>query len=127
MHTVPVNGTRSLAAVADGRACKLWVPPTADEGWRRQSLSKGAAGVAILHGTRAQAGQGSLDLANAWLRQATGGGVTAGSRAGLWFGAPAVAFAIAAAAPGHYPEASRALRGDLGRALVEAIPAPLIG
>ena len=109
MHPAPVNGTRTLSAAADSLAGKLAVPPPADEGWRRQSLSKGAAGVAILHGVRAQNGKGSLALAHTWLRRAAAGGITDGSRAGLWFGAPAVAFAIAASAPGHNPEASLAL------------------
>jgi hypothetical protein len=109
--------------VADSLAGKLAVPPPAEEGWRRQSLSKGAAGVAILHGVRAQNGQGSLALAHTWLRRAAAGGVTDGSRAGLWFGAPAVAFAIAASAPGHYPEASLALKSlisDMTRARLRA-------
>ena len=66
--------------------------------------------MAILHGVRAQDGQGSLDLAHAWLRRAAAGGITDGPGAGLWFGAPAVAFAIAASAPGHYPEASLTLK-----------------
>ena len=123
MRPAAVNGTRALAAVADSLAGKLVVPPPAEEGWRRQSLSKGAAGVAILHGVRAQNGQGSLALAHTWLRRAAAGGVTDGSRAGLWFGAPAVAFAIAASAPRHYPEASLALKSlisDMTRARLRA-------
>jgi len=110
MRPAAVNGTRALAAAAGSLTGKLAVPPPAEEGWRRQSLSKGAAGVAIVHGVRAQNGQGSLALAHTWLRRAAAGGITNGSRAGLWFGAPAVAFAIAASAPGHYPEASLALK-----------------
>jgi hypothetical protein len=123
MRPAAVTGTRALAEVADSLAGKLVVPPPADEGWRRQSLSKGAAGVAILHGVRAQNGQGSLALAHTWLRRATAGGITDSSRAGLWFGAPAVAFAIAASAPGHYPEASLALKSlisDMTRARLHA-------
>jgi hypothetical protein len=123
MSAVPVNATPALAAAADSLARRLAVPPPADEGWRRQSLAKGAAGVAILHGARAYSGLGSLDPAHAWLRQAADGGVTDGPRAGLWFGAPAVAFAIAASAPGHYLGASRVLRsvvGDMTRARLRA-------
>jgi hypothetical protein len=102
--------TTALSAAADRLARQLAEPPQAAEGWRRQSLSKGAAGVAILHGARAQANHGSLHLAHAWLGRATEGGIAGGSGTGLWFGAPAVAFAMAAAAPGHYREASRALK-----------------
>jgi hypothetical protein len=66
--------------------------------------------VAILHGARAQAGHGSLGLAHAWLSHATDGGIADGPRTGLWLGAPAVAFAMAAAAPGHYGSATRVLK-----------------
>jgi lantibiotic biosynthesis protein len=104
------SGTTALSAAADRLARQLAEPPEADSGWRRQSLSRGAAGVAILHGVRAQAGHGSLRLAHAWLGRAAEGGVTDGRGSGLWFGAPAVAFAMAAAAPCHYREASRALK-----------------
>jgi lantibiotic biosynthesis protein len=100
----------ALSAGADRLARQLAEPPHADSGWQRQSLSKGAAGVAILHGARAQAGHGSLRLAHAWLSHAAEGGITEGAGTGLWFGAPAIAFAMAAAAPGHYREASRALK-----------------
>lgn len=70
--------------------------------WRAQSLSKGAAGVAVLHGLRAQAGLGGRARAHAWLRAATREPLSAGPGAGLWYGAPAVGFAIAAAAPDRY-------------------------
>jgi hypothetical protein len=113
MTTASGPGTALLAA--SGRlARQLAAPPPETEGWRRQSLSKGAAGVAILHGARAQSGHGSPDLAHAWLVSAAWAGVAGGPGTGLWFGAPAVAFAMAAAAPGHYPAASRALQDAIG-------------
>ena len=101
-----------LAAVADRLSENLAVPPPARGAggeWRHQSLSRGAAGVAVLHSTRAQAGLGSYDRAHAWLGLAVRGGVSTGPGSGLWFGAPAVAFAIAASSPGSYPAARQAL------------------
>lgn len=105
----PIPGAPALSAAASRLTRQLDAPPEADPGWQRQSLSKGAAGVAILHGFRAQAGYGSLSRAHAWLSRAADGGITAGPGTGLWFGAPAVAFAMSTAAPGHYREATRAL------------------
>lgn len=110
MTPAPLPGTPALSAAAGQLARQLSVPPEAGSGWRRQSLSRGAVGVAILHGSRAQAGCGSLDLVHAWLSRAADGGITAGPGTGLWFGAPALAFAMSSAAPGHYREAARALR-----------------
>jgi hypothetical protein len=115
-----------LAAVADRLTENLAVPPRArgDDGeWRHQSLSQGAAGVAVLHGTRAQSGLGSYDRAHAWLGLAVRGGVSTGPGSGLWFGAPAVAFAIAVSAPGSYPAARQALSravADMTQARLQA-------
>ncbi|WP_411146304.1 lanthionine synthetase C family protein [Streptomyces sp. x-80] len=102
------------AAMADELALALAVPPPPQgEGdfspgsprWRDQSLSKGAAGVAVLHGLRAQHELGGMEPVHAWLARATRDDLTAGPGAGLWFGAPAVAFALATAVPGSYPGA----------------------
>lgn len=101
-----------IAAVADFLSERLATPPLAekgDAGWQHQSLSRGAAGVAVLHGVRAGAGQGSLERVHAWLGLAVRAGVSTGPGSGLWFGAPAVAFAIAASAPGRYPAAADVL------------------
>lgn len=46
---------------------------------------------------------------HAWLARATGEDLSAGPGSGLWFGAPAVAFALATAAPGQYPQAMTSL------------------
>lgn len=107
--TPAASATAVLSATADLLARRLATPPDEPEGWRHQSLSKGAAGVAILHGCRAQSGDGDPGLAHAWLARACEGGVAAGPGTGLWFGAPAVAFAMAAAAPGHYARAGDTL------------------
>lgn len=113
MTPVPSSATTELSTVADRLARQLAEPPKEADGWRRQSLSKGAAGVAILHGARARTGHCSLDLAHAWLSRAVQGGVADGPDTGLWFGVPAVAFAMSISAPGHYREASRALKSDI--------------
>jgi hypothetical protein len=105
-----------MAAVADHLSEQLATPPLAErcrDRWPHQSLSRGAAGVAVLHGTRAQAGHDSPKRAHAWLSLAVRDGVSAGPGTGLWFGAPAVAFAIAASAPGHYRTATQALDRDI--------------
>ncbi|MEV7124001.1 lanthionine synthetase C family protein [Kitasatospora griseola] len=105
---------RRAAAVADTITAALAAPWPVEFGddfrpdsprWRNQSLSKGAAGVAVLHGVRAQHGHGDMTAVHAWLTRATGDGLSAGDGAGLWFGAPALAFALHTAAPGHYRRA----------------------
>lgn len=99
------------ATVAAELADALVMPPDVNYGddvrpnsprWRDQSLSKGAAGVAVLHGLRAQHGLGGTEATHAWLARATRDDLTAGPGAGLWFGAPAVGYALHFAAPGRY-------------------------
>lgn len=115
-----------MTAAADRLSEKLSVPPPAGTGvvaWQHQSLSRGAAGIAVLHGLRARAGHGSLDRVHAWLGLAVRAGVSAAPGSGLWFGAPAVAFAIGASAPGQYPAAAKALHAavtEMTRARLEA-------
>lgn len=95
------------AEEAAGRlADELAVPPTIDPGWDRspasprwrgQSLSKGGAGVAVLHALRARTGSGSWERVRAWLADATREELSIAPGSGLWFGAAAVAFAVAIA------------------------------
>ncbi|MDF9813202.1 lanthionine synthetase C family protein [Streptomyces sp. SPB162] len=108
----------AAAAMADQIAATLNTPQPCEHGddysptssrWRDQSLSKGAAGVAVLHGLRAQHGLADEKPAHAWLARATRDDLTAGHGAGLWFGAPALAFALHTAAPGTYPGAMAGL------------------
>jgi hypothetical protein len=102
---------RAAEAVASDLSTALAVPPRLDgcDGdspcWRHQSLSKGAAGVAVLHAVRAQAGHGSDERVHAWLTRAVVEDLSVGPGAGLWFGAPAVAFALATSAPQRYRQA----------------------
>ncbi len=66
--------------------------------WWRQSLAHGAPGIALLHIERAAAGLGPWRPAQDWLSYVCGGPVTAGRDSFLFYGAPAVAHALACAA-----------------------------
>ncbi|MFE3328997.1 lanthionine synthetase C family protein [Streptomyces sp. NPDC059176] len=74
--------------------------------WRRQSLGHGVPGIALLHIELAAAGLGPWDRADAWLAAATSGQpLTTGADSHAFYGAPAVAHALACAAerlPGAY-------------------------
>ncbi|MFD0772323.1 lanthionine synthetase C family protein [Streptomonospora algeriensis] len=75
-----------------------------------QSLSAGAAGIALLHIERAATGLDTWPTAHTWLAAATSGALTTGRQATLFLGAPAVAFAIGAASgPQRYTRALQAL------------------
>jgi len=99
--TEPLHG--ALAA-ADAIAAELtdprpWAaaPPNSGRAWP-QSLAGGAAGIALLHIERAYSGHGDPHTAHAWLEVAASGTLTAAANAGLFFGAPALAFVTHAAA-----------------------------
>lgn len=62
-----------------------------------QSLSGGAAGIALRHIEAARTGAGTWDLANAALRQAVAEGVSIADWASLYHGAPALSFVLHAA------------------------------
>ncbi|MFF3277223.1 lanthionine synthetase C family protein [Streptomyces chrestomyceticus] len=118
MSVLNADRRAAAAALADELAAVLMEPPLVEFGddyspsslrWRDQSLSKGAAGVAILHGLRVQDGLADVKPVHAWLARATRDDLTAGPGAGLWFGAPALAFALHIAAPGAYPSAMASL------------------
>ncbi|GAA4239287.1 lanthionine synthetase C family protein [Actinomadura meridiana] len=70
--------------------------------WDGQSLSCGHPGIAILHGTRARDNVSPWSRAAAWFAAATKEPLAAAGGAGLWHGAPALGFALhAAALPEH--------------------------
>lgn len=79
--------------------------------WWPQSLAHGAAGVALLHIERARSGHGPWQRAHDWLACAAEGGAVGGPDAHLYYGAPALAFALHAAAdrPGRYTRALNTL------------------
>ncbi|WP_051797545.1 lanthionine synthetase C family protein [Catenuloplanes japonicus] len=78
--------------------------------WLPQSLSTGSAGLAIAHAMLAGRQQ-----ADEWLARAVAGGVTVGDGSGLWFGAPAVAFAAAVTDPVRYRTALDCLDTAIAR------------
>ncbi|WP_100447242.1 lanthionine synthetase C family protein [Glycomyces xiaoerkulensis] len=72
---------------------------------RAQSLGQGAAGIALLHLERAATGAGDPARAHAWIRAAASEPVSASTRAGLYVGAPELAFVLDIAErtlPGRY-------------------------
>jgi lantibiotic biosynthesis protein len=80
--------------------------------WWRQSLAHGAPGVALLHIEHAAAGLASWQRAHDWLTCVARTPVTAGADSHLFYGAPALAHALACAAahrPGSYARALDAL------------------
>lgn len=92
----------SLADEAEHRAMLLAVPgprPDSDP-WLAQSLTEGAAGIALLHVERAHSGHGTWQRAHEWITSAAAGEVSASDSTGLYQGLPAVAFMLDAAASG---------------------------
>lgn len=74
---------------------RLAAPPSnAEQRWRAQSLSQGAAGIALLHIERARTGLGTWKAAHAWVEAATRYDITATYDAGLYIGAPAISFVL---------------------------------
>lgn len=68
----------------------------------RQSLASGAIGPALLHVERAWTGCGTWATAQSHIRQVMTGPVDAAEHTGLFYGAPAVAFLLQAAADRHH-------------------------
>ncbi|QWF81080.1 lanthionine synthetase C family protein [Amycolatopsis sp. CA-230715] len=68
-----------------------------DHSGREQSLSEGAAGIALLHVERALASTGSWATAHAWVTAATSRGVSTAADTNLYLGASAISFLLSAA------------------------------
>jgi lantibiotic biosynthesis protein len=66
-----------------------------------QSLARGPVGAALLHVERAWIGSGSWGTAQAHIRHVMAGPVDAAEHAGLYYGAPALAFLLHTAADRH--------------------------
>ncbi|HEX5115971.1 MAG TPA: lanthionine synthetase C family protein [Pseudonocardiaceae bacterium] len=69
-----------------------------DQAWWHQSLAHGAPGIAVLHSELAAAGQRPFRRVHDWLTVAASSTVTTGETTGLFYGAPAIAYALAHAA-----------------------------
>lgn len=102
----------TAGAMADAIAERLASPSNVrglgpKGGWWPQSLAVGAAGVALLHIERARADRAAWQVAHDWLAYAAHGDVSSGGDSHLYYGAPAIAFALHAAAdrPGRYTRA----------------------
>lgn len=95
------NGHAATLAEELAEALRTPTPPPSAEPWQAHSLATGAVGIALLHIERAQRGLTSWTHAHTWLRTATSTAISAADNTGLYLGAPAVAFALhAAARPG---------------------------
>lgn len=92
------TSTELAARLADPRLVRFSEDETTGGRPRPQSLGGGAAGVALLHIERARTGDGSWTTAHTWLTAATNDDLSAGANAGLFFGAPTLAFLTHAAA-----------------------------
>ncbi len=117
------------AVLADAAATRL-ADPTAVDGLAKdglsQSLAKGAAGIALLHIERARAGLGDWATVHAWLSAATRTPVYAGPDAGLYVGAPAVAFAVHTAADTAAAADSAAAQSDRYQRALTALHASVV-
>lgn len=94
-----MTATDDAAQLAELLAARLATPThnADDKTGREQSLAHGAAGVALLHIERALAGVGPWSTAHAWVKTATGRGISAADDTGLYLGAPAISFILHAA------------------------------
>ncbi|GAA1029139.1 MULTISPECIES: lanthionine synthetase C family protein [Amycolatopsis] len=101
MTTVTITPAE-IAEIAQRRAADVDLPepPPDDEPWVAQSLTKGTAGIALLHIERALAGRGTWRHAHRWIMAAVAGQVSATDTSGLYLGAPAVTFMLDNAASG---------------------------
>jgi hypothetical protein len=125
MNTMLGPDLRRRAAATAARRCDDLAEPVrpafgddvspSSPRWLDQALSKGAPGIAVLHGVRAQRGSGDPARTRAWLAESVREDISAAPGAGLWFGAPAVAFAFHTAAPGRHPAATARLDAAVAR------------
>lgn len=120
---IPTSEQRArAAAIATEIADQLAAPPPVSDPdygpastiWHAQALSKGAAGVAVLHGIRARDGVGDPARILPWVQAATRSApLSTAKGSGLWFGAAAVAFALRSALPGYYRSTLARLDGAI--------------
>jgi hypothetical protein len=111
---VPVTPVSAGLAEASGLLAAVPAvpePPPADRPWLAQSLSKGTAGIALLHIERAHAGLDTWQRAHSWIAGAVAGPVSSGPGTGLYLGLPAVSLMLAAASGGGRYQAALAGTG----------------
>ncbi|GAA2242095.1 lanthionine synthetase C family protein [Streptomyces amakusaensis] len=103
MKPIPKALAAADVLAADLSAPRPAAPKSGGRAWP-QSLAGGAAGIALFHVVRARTGQGNWDTARAWISRAASDDLTAAPNAGLYLGAPALAFVLhtAAASTGRY-------------------------
>ncbi|WP_369265895.1 lanthionine synthetase C family protein [Streptomyces harbinensis] len=82
------------------------------------SLSRGAAGIALLHIERAHCGDGSWQTAHSWVKTATATAISTADTTGLCYGLPAIAFTLHMAQADGTPRYGPALR-RIDRAVAE--------
>lgn len=101
--------------VADLLADPATAPPASETApSKRQHLAYGPTGIALLHIERAAAGLGSWQRAHDWLAEAARNPFTSGPDSHPFYGAPALAHALACAAD-HLPGAYQRARDTLDR------------
>lgn len=108
---IPQTTTGRSASLIDALTDQLATPPPEDyeQRWQAQSLAKGAAGVALLHIELAHAGLGTWATAHDWVRESTRCEISVADNAGLYVGAPAIAFVLHAAEVDEIPRYAAAL------------------
>ncbi|GAA3436950.1 lanthionine synthetase C family protein [Kutzneria kofuensis] len=118
MTTATIKPT-GLTEIAERHAADVDLPepPPDDEPWATQSLTKGTAGIALLHIERALAGRGTWRHAHRWITAAVAGHVSATDTSGLYLGAPAITFMLDNAASGTNDRYQAAL-ADVDRHVV---------
>ncbi|MFI0722067.1 lanthionine synthetase C family protein [Streptomyces sp. NPDC021224] len=80
-------------------ARRLDRPAPADQPWAEQSLADGAAGTALLHVEATRCHARPWHAAHRWITAAAAGQISAADTAGLFVGAPAVAYLLGTVPP----------------------------
>ncbi|MEV7778286.1 lanthionine synthetase C family protein [Kitasatospora sp. NPDC088351] len=93
---ITITGRGALAALTE----PLIAPPDSASAKWGQSLAKGAPGITLLHITRATTGAGDWETVHAWIAACLRQPVLSTPGTGLFFGAPALAHVLRAAAGG---------------------------
>jgi hypothetical protein len=112
---MPVTVERALE-IADRFAEPHLDGLPADQAWWHQSLAHGAPGIALLHSALAATGLRPFRRVHTWLGVAASTTITTGATTGLFYGTPAVAYALAHAAavrPGTYRRALASLNARI--------------